>query len=284
MILFTPNFFINTSIISFTPNIKNVAGSDILGQSDGEDDSPEDDSSPPGGGRGEEEDDDPRDTLVARERDDEDPPGEDDTDQDNGDDDRDDRGLEGVLVDEKEDQPEQQEEDSKEEKEDDNRKETDPNEFDNDEKEDQVEEEQLDDDTGDNSKDLANKQTDNDVKGDGEDETKENDLVEEEIANSLTLPQIEGKGEGPNYDCLFDPSLPHCAAEDGECPDGFLMNADEQCVPAGSCPKGYEPHDNDESGTCHPVEEHDCPEGWKKATSPVNKELGCLPNTIVSKG
>jgi hypothetical protein len=109
LMLFTPNFFINTSTISLTPNIKNAAASDILDQSDGEDDSPEDDSSPPGGGRGED-DDDPRDSLVARERDDEDPPGEDDTDQDNGDDDRDDRGLEGVLVDEKEDQPEQEDE------------------------------------------------------------------------------------------------------------------------------------------------------------------------------
>ncbi|MFZ0697394.1 MAG: S8 family serine peptidase [Nitrososphaeraceae archaeon] len=113
--LFAPNFFINTSTISLTPNIKNAAASDILGQSDGEDDSPEDDSSPPGGGRGEDEDDDPRDSLAARERDDEDPPGEDDTDQDNGDDDKDDRGLEGVLVDEKEDQPEQEDEERAEE-------------------------------------------------------------------------------------------------------------------------------------------------------------------------
>lgn len=113
--LFAPNFFINTSTISLTPNIKNAAASDILGQSDGEDDSPEDDSSPPGGGRGEDEDDDPRDSLAARERDDEDPPGEDDTDQDNGDDDKDDRGLEDVLVDEKEDQPEQEDEERAEE-------------------------------------------------------------------------------------------------------------------------------------------------------------------------
>ena len=194
---------------------------------------------------------------------------------------------------------EQQEEDSKEEKEDDNRKEIDPNEFDNDEEEDQIEEEQLDDDTGDDSKDLANKQTDNDIKVDGEDETKENDLVEEEIANSLTLPQIEGKGEGPNYDCLFDPSLPHCAAEDGECPDGFNMNEDEQCIPDESCPKGYETHDKDESGTCYPVDKDDmptdpnecipgnecppeCPEGWEAVNWPINAQIGCLPDTIVS--
>jgi hypothetical protein len=193
---------------------------------------------------------------------------------------------------------EQQEEDSKEEKEDDNRKEIDPNEFDNDEEE-LIEEEQLDDDTGDDSKDLANKQTDNDIKVDGEDETKENDLVEEEIANSLTLPQIEGKGEGPNYDCLFDPSLPHCAAEDGECPDGFNMNEDEQCIPDESCPKGYETHDKDESGTCYPVDKDDmptdpnecipgnecppeCPEGWEAVNWPINAQIGCLPDTIVS--
>jgi hypothetical protein len=36
--------------------------------------------------------------------------------------------------------------------------------------------------------------------------------------------------QGPDERCLFDPSLPHCAAVDGERPDGFFMNGDDQCV------------------------------------------------------
>ena len=37
----------------------------------------------------------------------------------------------------------------------------------------------------------------------------------------------------PDGDCLFDPSLPKCAPdENGNCPEGFYMNGDEQCFPA----------------------------------------------------
>jgi hypothetical protein len=58
----------------------------------------------------------------------------------------------------------------------------------------------------------------------------------------------------PDGDCLFDPSLPKCAQdENGNCPEGFNMNEDEQCFPAHDrCPSGYHSHEDDESGKCIP--------------------------------
>lgn len=58
----------------------------------------------------------------------------------------------------------------------------------------------------------------------------------------------------PDGDCLFDPSLPKCAPnENGNCPEGFHMNEDEQCFPAHDrCPSGYHSHEDDESGKCIP--------------------------------
>ncbi|HZA43636.1 MAG TPA: hypothetical protein VE504_07785 [Nitrososphaeraceae archaeon] len=60
--------------------------------------------------------------------------------------------------------------------------------------------------------------------------------------------------QGPDEQCLFDPSLPHCAADpEGGCPDGFFMNEDNQCVPSHTrCPDGYHSHEDDESGRCIP--------------------------------
>ena len=66
--------------------------------------------------------------------------------------------------------------------------------------------------------------------------------------------------EGPDGDCLFNPDLPKCAAVDGECPDGFFQNEDEQCVPEGGCPDGYHTVDDDESGRCIPNSDG-CPPG-----------------------
>jgi hypothetical protein len=58
----------------------------------------------------------------------------------------------------------------------------------------------------------------------------------------------------PDGDCLFDPSLPKCAPDaNGNCPEGFHMNEDEQCFPAHDrCPVGYHGHEDDESGKCIP--------------------------------
>jgi len=67
----------------------------------------------------------------------------------------------------------------------------------------------------------------------------------------------------PDGDCLFDPSLPKCAPdENGNCPEGFYMNEDEQCFPAhdGGCPVGYHSPDDDETGRCIPNSEG-CPPG-----------------------
>jgi hypothetical protein len=59
---------------------------------------------------------------------------------------------------------------------------------------------------------------------------------------------------GPDQTCAFDPSLSKCAPNvDGQCPESFSMNVDEQCFPSGPCPDGYERHDDDETGTCHPI-------------------------------
>lgn len=69
---------------------------------------------------------------------------------------------------------------------------------------------------------------------------------------------------GPDEQCLFDPSLPHCAPVDGECPDGFAMNANDQCFPTGGCPDGYHSIEDDESGTCY-SDEIPCPDGQIKS-------------------
>jgi hypothetical protein len=86
--------------------------------------------------------------------------------------------------------------------------------------------------------------------------------------------------EGPSAICKHFPELEKCKPDPvtGNCPNGFFMNGDGHCVPDGPCPKGFESHDNDESGTCwpkspnqpcppgsHKVGKHcepDCPPGW----------------------
>jgi hypothetical protein len=69
----------------------------------------------------------------------------------------------------------------------------------------------------------------------------------------LTPLQAASLGIYPDYDCLFDPSLPKCSPIDGKCPAGFLMNEDEQCFPDKPCPAGFTKHDEDETGACYPV-------------------------------
>ena len=61
---------------------------------------------------------------------------------------------------------------------------------------------------------------------------------------------------------MFNPDLPKCASVDGECPDGFFQNEDEQCVPdhRDGCPDGYHSVDDDETGRCIPNSDG-CPAG-----------------------
>jgi len=66
--------------------------------------------------------------------------------------------------------------------------------------------------------------------------------------------------EGPDNDCKLNPDLPKCASVDGDCPDGFFNNDDDQCVPEGGCPDGYHTVDDDETGRCIPDSEG-CPDG-----------------------
>ena len=79
--------------------------------------------------------------------------------------------------------------------------------------------------------------------------------------NLTTSPPLD-ENEGPDGDCLFNPDLPKCASVDGECPDGFFQNEDEQCVPShlDGCPSGYHSVDDDETGRCIPNSDG-CPEG-----------------------
>jgi hypothetical protein len=79
---------------------------------------------------------------------------------------------------------------------------------------------------------------------------------------NVTTPTPEANEEGPDGDCLFNPDLPKCASVDGECPDGFFQNEDEQCVPdhRDGCPDGYHSVDDDETGRCIPNSDG-CPAG-----------------------
>jgi hypothetical protein len=69
--------------------------------------------------------------------------------------------------------------------------------------------------------------------------------------------------EGPDKMCKYFPELEKCKPDQsGNCPNGFFTNGDGQCVPDGPCPKGFESHDDDESGTCWPKNPHQpCPPG-----------------------
>jgi hypothetical protein len=40
----------------------------------------------------------------------------------------------------------------------------------------------------------------------------------------------------------------------GNCPSGFLSNGKGHCFPDKKCPKGFEKQNNDETGTCRPIE------------------------------
>jgi hypothetical protein len=64
-----------------------------------------------------------------------------------------------------------------------------------------------------------------------------------------TKPRLER--ELPDDDCIFNPSLEKCAPVEGNCPTGFGMNEEEQCI-AIECPSGFTHLDEDESGACYP--------------------------------
>ncbi|CAN5722079.1 hypothetical protein BH23THE1_BH23THE1_08470 [soil metagenome] len=76
---------------------------------------------------------------------------------------------------------------------------------------------------------------------------------DQNIAGESNTPNVSPNSQ-PDGDCLFDPSLPKCTPdENGNCPEGFHMNEDEQCFPAHDmCPSGYHSHEDDESGKCIP--------------------------------
>ena len=59
----------------------------------------------------------------------------------------------------------------------------------------------------------------------------------------------------PDNSCLFHPEQMKCKPDPitGKCPPGFSMNVYEHCFPNIPCPKGFENHDEDETGTCYPI-------------------------------
>ena len=56
----------------------------------------------------------------------------------------------------------------------------------------------------------------------------------------------------PDEQCLFDPSLPHYAADpEGDALKASFLNYRDQYVPIHSrCPEGYHSHEDDERGKC----------------------------------
>jgi hypothetical protein len=87
----------------------------------------------------------------------------------------------------------------------------------------------------------------------------ESDSKDNKGGNNDIAP-ISLTNEGPDNDCKLNPDLPKCASVDGDCPDGFFNNDDDQCVPEGGCPDGYHTVDDDETGRCIPDSEG-CPDG-----------------------
>ncbi|HTH22536.1 MAG TPA: hypothetical protein VL854_09990, partial [Nitrososphaeraceae archaeon] len=75
--------------------------------------------------------------------------------------------------------------------------------------------------------------------------------------------------------------LPKCDSVEGDCPDGFFNNDDDQCVPEGGCPDGYHTVDDDETGRCIP-DSDGCPEGMifrSDGKTCGNEEQLCQGNT-----
>jgi hypothetical protein len=59
----------------------------------------------------------------------------------------------------------------------------------------------------------------------------------------------------PDESCLLHPEQEKCKPDQsGNCPSGFLLNRKGHCFPDKKCPKGFEKQNNDETGTCHPIE------------------------------
>jgi hypothetical protein len=80
---------------------------------------------------------------------------------------------------------------------------------------------------------------------------------DEQLVNNKCSPS------GPDKSCLFHPEQDKCKPdENGNCPVDFFHNGDNQCVPDKKCPKGFEHHDEDETGTCYPIPRKHCPNGF----------------------
>ena len=59
----------------------------------------------------------------------------------------------------------------------------------------------------------------------------------------------------PDNSCLFHPEQTKCKPDPitHKCPQGFSLNVNQHCYPNKPCPKGFERHEDDETGTCYPI-------------------------------
>jgi hypothetical protein len=75
------------------------------------------------------------------------------------------------------------------------------------------------------------------------------------IAQTTNTASEAAEQSGPDNSCLFNSEQDKCRPDPttGQCPPGFNMNGDGHCFPNMPCPKGFENHDQDETGTCYPV-------------------------------
>ncbi len=104
------------------------------------------------------------------------------------------------------------------------------------------------------SSEESNENTGEQLISENDSSSKDSDATENQNLDGELNPSSGSPNTQPDGDCLFDPSLPKCTPdENGNCPEGFSMNEDEQCVPFHDrCPEGYHSHEDDESGRCIP--------------------------------
>ncbi len=112
-------------------------------------------------------------------------------------------------------------------------------------------------------------------------------VTDKPIAPANDKPQcmIESCGPIPDKGCAFHPNSDSCKPDfEGNCPSGFAHNDKGNCFPEGPCPQGSSRHDDDESGTCFPINRPiHCPPGFFPRNGVCNKDIFIIiHNTIHS--
>jgi hypothetical protein len=103
--------------------------------------------------------------------------------------------------------------------------------------------------------------------------------------NDPSCPPTPPPASGPDGSCLFHPEQDKCKPDqNGNCPSGFFLNDDDHCVPDKPCPKGFEHHAQDETGTCYPVKKpsSSCPPGFHLQNGACTKDIVIPTNQKVT--